>query len=171
MKEDARRHRMFSAARVAEFCDVDLKTVHNWANRGKIQGIRTAGRHLRFRHLDVVSFLRAYSFGIPDALRQARPRVVVVESEARALDALQRALARRFEVTAFAHVVDALVALAALDPDILIVGNVAPIAAEAIAARLASSEATRHVRVVVATGADVEIRELRDRVERLAGLE
>jgi hypothetical protein len=48
---------------------------------------------------------------------------------------------------------------------------VAPIAAEAIAARLASSEATRHVRVVVATGADVEIRELRDRVERLAGLE
>ena len=106
MKEPARRHRMYSAARVAEFCDVDLKTVHNWANRGKIQGVRTEGRHLRFRHLDIVAFLRAYSFGLPEALRQARPRVVVVDSDARTLDALQRALARRFEVTPFVHVVE-----------------------------------------------------------------
>jgi CheY-like chemotaxis protein len=171
MKPRAARHPMLSATRVAEFCDVDLKTVHNWENRGKIRGVRTAGRHLRFRRLDVVDFLRAYGFALPEALRQGRPRVVVVDADARALEASQRALSRRFDVTAFAHVVDALVALAALDPDILVLGDVSPMAAETIAARLAASNATRHVRVVVATGPSAEIRELRDRVERLAGLE
>jgi excisionase family DNA binding protein len=168
MKPRAAPHGLLSATRVAEFCDVDLKTVHNWANRGKIPGIRTAGRHLRFRRLDVVDFLRAYGFGIPEALRQGRPRVLVVESDARALDALQRGLSRRFEVTAFAHVVDALVALASHDPDIVVLGDVSPLPAEAVAARLAASEATRHVRVVLGAG---DIRELREQVERLAGLE
>jgi hypothetical protein len=171
MKPRAAGHRMLSAMRVAEFCDVDLKTVHNWESRGKIHGIRTAGRHLRFRRLDVVDFLRAYGFGIPDALRQGRPNVVVVESDAHALEALQRAFARHFEVTAFSNVVDALLALVSLDPDILVLGDVTPIAAESVAARLAASDATRHVRVVIATGASVEVRDLRDRVERLAGLE
>jgi len=28
--------RVLSAVQVARLCDVDLKTIHNWANRGKI---------------------------------------------------------------------------------------------------------------------------------------
>jgi|HubBroStandDraft_2_1064218.scaffolds.fasta_scaffold37293_4 hypothetical protein len=171
MRPRAPRHRMLSATDLARFCDVDLKTVHNWEKRGKIRGMRTTGRHLRFRRLDVVDFLRAYGFALPEALRHGRPRVVAVESDTRALDALQRALSRRFEVTAFVHAVDALVALAALDPDIVILGDVSPFAAETIAGRLAASDATKHVRVVMATGAAAETRDLRERVEQLAGLE
>jgi hypothetical protein len=173
MKERLARTRMLSATRVAAFCEVDIKTVHNWANRGKIPGIRTRGRHLRFRGLDVVDFLRAYGFEIPEALRHWRPRVVVIEADARVLEALTHVLSRRFEVTAFAHVVDGLVALAARDPDIVLLGDVTPLDAEVIASRLSAAEGTRHLRVVrgVSRGAPYAgLAELRERIERLAGL-
>jgi excisionase family DNA binding protein len=170
MKPGAGDRRLFSAVRVAEFCGVDLKTVHNWEARGKIRGTRTVGRHLRFRRLDLVEFLRTYGFGVPEALRQGRPRVMVVDSDSRALDALQKALARRFEVFPFANLVDALVGLVAVDPDILVVGDISPLTPEAVTARLAATEATRHVRVIAAHAA-VDARALRDRMERLAGLE
>ena len=40
---------LFTASQIARFCQVDLKTIHNWADRGQIQHFRTPGRHLRFR--------------------------------------------------------------------------------------------------------------------------
>ncbi len=176
MKERHARTRMLSATRIAEFCEVDIKTVHNWANRGKIRGVRTQGRHLRFRGLDVVDFLRAYGFAIPDALRHWRPRVVVIEADALVLDAMTHVLSRRFEVTAFADVVDGLVALDARDPDIVLLGDVAPLDAGTIATRLSAAEGTRHLRIVRAVGlvpggaTHAGLAELRDRMERLAGL-
>ncbi len=118
--------RLLTATQIAAFCDVDLKTIHNWADRGKIRGWRTRGRHLRFRRLDVVDFLRAYGFPIPDALREGRPRVVAVDADRDGLGWVRRALTRRFEVTAFEHVVDGLVALAEADPDVALLGDVSP---------------------------------------------
>jgi excisionase family DNA binding protein len=140
--------RLLTATQVAAFCSVDLKTIHNWADRGKILGWRTSGRHLRFRRLDVVDFLRAYGFSIPDALREIRPRVVAIDADPEGLGWVRRALARRFEVTAFEHVVDALLALASADPDVALLGDVSPMDARTIAARIREVEATQHVRIV-----------------------
>ncbi len=152
MSSQRESRRVLTATQIAAFCDVDLKTIHNWADRGKIRGWRTEGRHLRFRRLDVVDFLRAYGFSIPVALRAARPHVVAVDADKAALQAIERALARRFEVTAFEHVVDALVALAETNPEVAVVGDVSPLDAAAVAARLALLESTRHVRVVALGG-------------------
>jgi len=154
-----RRGGMLSATQVARFCGVDLKTVHNWANRGKISGTRTAGRHLRFRPLDVVDFLRAYAFDLPDALRHFRLRVLVVDADTSALAAAQRALGRRFDVSVAEHVVDGLLTAATLLPDVLVVGDVAPLDAGALQARLRAVGATRHVRVVP-RGDPARLREL-----------
>jgi excisionase family DNA binding protein len=140
--------RLLTATQIAAFCGVDLKTIHNWADRGKIRGWRTTGRHLRFRRLDVVDFLRAYGFPIPDAMRESRPRIVAVDADPEGLGWMRRALARRFEVSGFEHVVDALVALAGADPDVALLGDVAPLDARAVATRLREVEATRHVRIV-----------------------
>jgi excisionase family DNA binding protein len=158
-----RRGGMLSATQVARFCAVDLKTVHNWANKGKIQGTRTAGRHLRFRPLDVVDFLHAYAFDPPDALRHFRLRVLVVDADASALVAAQRALGRRFDVTIAEHVVDGLLAAATLLPDVLVAGDVAPLDAGALAARLGTLEPTRHVRVVP-RGDPARLREVLERL-------
>ncbi len=158
-----RRGGLISATQVARFCAVDLKTVHNWANKGKIVGTRTAGRHLRFRPLDVVDFLRAYAFDPPDALRHLRLRVLVVDADPSALAVAQRALARRFEVTTADHIVDGLLAAATLLPDVLVAGDVAPLDAGELGARLHALGPTRHVRVVP-RGDPARVREV---VERL----
>ena len=172
--------RVFSATQVAKFCRVDLKTIHNWANRGKIRGFRTPGRHLRFRRMDVLDFLRAYEFPIPDALRHAKPRVAVVETDAHRLAAMHRALSRRFDVLPFAHVVDAILHLASADVDALVLGHVSPLDAAQLADRLRVSEAVRHVRIVVLNADATEpepssprgdVLKLRETLERLTGIE
>jgi excisionase family DNA binding protein len=157
------RARLLSAVQVARYCGVDLKTIHNWANKGKIPCHRTTGRHLRFHPLDVVSFLRAYELGLPDSLRDVRLHVVVVDPDAQTCAAVRRALARRFEVVACGHVVDALLATATLLPDVLVAGDVSPLDIPAISARLRANEATRHVRVVP-LGDPAKVREMLERV-------
>jgi excisionase family DNA binding protein len=154
---------MLSATHVARICGVDLKTIHNWANKGKIPGSRTRGRHLRFRPLDVVEFLRTYEFGIPDALRSMKLQVLVVDPDAATLATARRTLLRRFDVTTAGHVVDGLFALATLAPDVLVAGDVTPLDAEMIAARLAAHPGLRHVRVVELG----EVSRLREALERL----
>ncbi len=142
------RSRQLSAVQVARFCGVDLKTIHNWVNKGKIPFQRTSGRHLRFRPLDVVDFLRAYEMAVPDGLRQIRLHAVVVDPDVETLAAVRRSLSRRFEIAICAHVVDGLLAVATQLPDVLFVGDASPLDLPSIAARLPENEATSHVRVV-----------------------
>jgi excisionase family DNA binding protein len=171
---------VLSATQVARLCDVDIKTIHNWANRGRIACWRTSGRHLRFRRIDVVDFLRDYGFEIPELLRHARPRVVAVEADAQGLAAMQRALSRRFEVLAHEHVVSALLALPASDADVLVLGDVSPLDADGVAAGVRSLDATRHLRIVTVgietPGAAAwvpqgELAALKEALERVTGLE
>jgi excisionase family DNA binding protein len=157
------RGRLLSATQVARFCGVDLKTIHNWANKGKIPCHRTPGRHLRFRPLDLVEFLREYELGLPDSLRSARLHVIVVDPDAQTLAAARRSLGRRFEVFVYGHVVDALLAAATVLPDVFVAGDVSPLDAPTIASRLRENDATRHVRVV-ALGDPTALRETLDRL-------
>ncbi len=68
---------LYTAQDVARFCEVDLKTIHHWAERGKIPHRRTEGRHLRFRRNDVVRFLRAHAYPLPPELTAVRPQVAL----------------------------------------------------------------------------------------------
>jgi excisionase family DNA binding protein len=150
--------RRYTATALARFCGVDLKTIHNWARKGAIRHHRTRGRHLRFYRLDVVEFLKAYGYGVPDELRVPRPRVVLVHREAPGLATLKRALARRLDVTSFVDAFEALIEVASLSPDaialdVAILGDAATRCVE----RLRASAHTRHVRVV-AIGEDPDAR-------------
>lgn len=66
----------FTATHLAAFCGVDLKTIHNWANKGKVPHFRTPGRHLRFKPLDVKAFLEAFGYDVPSAVIEAQPASV-----------------------------------------------------------------------------------------------
>src|SRR5215471_21478596 len=90
---------LLTASKVARFCHVDLKTIHNWADKGEIKHFRTPGRHLRFRRLDVLDFLRKYGYPIPELLRVGRPKVVVIDDDPNVLAGVRRSLGRRFDVT------------------------------------------------------------------------
>ena len=180
---------LFTASDVARFCQVDLKTIHNWADKGEIRHFRTPGRHLRFRRLDVLDFLRKYGYPIPEVLRMGKPKVVVIDDDPAVLAALRKTLARKFDLTTFQDPFDALVAVGALQPDALIL-DVKMNALDGLRAleRLRTIDATAHIRCIVysaheegkkaATDAGAydfikkgELAELRDSLERLMGLE
>jgi excisionase family DNA binding protein len=148
----ARAAELFTASDVARFCQVDLKTIHNWADKGEIPHFRTPGRHLRFRRLDVLDFLRKYGYAIPDVLRQSKPRIVLVDNDAGSVSAIKRALAKRFEVTSFTDPVDALVSLSTLEPDALLLDvDINNYDGIHFLQRIRSLEATAHIRNIVFT--------------------
>jgi CheY-like chemotaxis protein len=145
---------LFTASDLARFCQVDLKTIHNWSDKGQIRHFRTPGRHLRFRRLDVLDFLRRYGYAIPDVLRATRPRLVIVDADAQVQASLKRTLGKRFEIVTYPDPVDALVELAQVQPDLLVVEvatSVGGLDGIHFLERLREVETTRHIRNVVFT--------------------
>jgi excisionase family DNA binding protein len=180
---------LFTASDVARFCQVDLKTIHNWADKGEIRHFRTPGRHLRFRRLDVLDFLRKYGYPIPEVLRTGKPKVVVIDDDPQVLAALRRTLAKRFDLTTFQDPFDALVAVGSLQPDALVFDVKMPgLDGVRCLERLHAIDSTAHIRCIVYSDAEDmkktstdagaydfikkgEVSDLRDSLERLMGLE
>lgn len=111
---------LFTASKLASFCQVDLKTIHNWADKGEIRHFRTPGRHLRFRRQDVLDFLRKYNYPIPEELKSEKPKIVIVDSDPLLLATLRRSLAHLFEITTFQEPLDALVNIGGLEADAIV---------------------------------------------------
>jgi len=70
--------KLLTASDVAALCEVDLKTIHNWVDRGCIPHFRTPGRHLRFQAVDVASFLREWGYAIPRKFYAQIAQTVIV---------------------------------------------------------------------------------------------
>jgi len=141
---------LYTASEVAQFCQVDLKTIHNWADRGEIRHFRTPGRHLRFRSADVLEFLRKFGYPVPEQLSPGKPRVHIVDEDAGSRDALQRLLEGRFDVQAFAEPIDAFVALGSNPPEVLVIdAGTTKLDALAAIKRLRTMTSTERVRVIV----------------------
>jgi len=188
-KENQTHPELFTASDVARFCQVDLKTIHNWADKGEIRHFRTPGRHLRFRRLDVLDFLRKYGYPIPEVLRMGKPKVVAVDDDPNVLAALRRVLSRRFDLTVFQDPFDALVTVGSVQPDAIILDIKMPgLDGIRLLERLKSIESTGHIRAVVYSSHEDlrkpaleagaydfilkgEVSELRDSLERLMGLD
>jgi len=141
---------LYTASEVAQFCQVDLKTIHNWADRGEIRHFRTPGRHLRFRASDVLEFLRKFGYPVPEQLKAGKPRVCVIDEDQSSREALERTLNGRFELQIFAEPIDAFIALGSNPPDVLVIdAGTTKLDALAAIRRLRSVASTEHVRVIV----------------------
>src|SRR6185503_8328408 len=100
------REKLLTASDLATLCEVDLKTIHNWVDRGRIAHFRTPGRHLRFRAADVAEFLRAWGYTVPRELARASARSIVVVGGKEAISHVSRAL-EGVQVRHIAHPYDA----------------------------------------------------------------
>lgn len=179
---------LFTASQIARFCQVDLKTIHNWADRGQIPHFRTPGRHLRFRRPHILDFLRKYGYPIPEELDAGRPRVALLINGMRAGGELAAALASGFEVEEYDNPVTALLHIGEQPPDALVLAaDLGPLTGAEIIEALKDDENTRHVRAILlegddsdrnaalAAGASAHVRAsnlsgLRDTLEALMGL-
>jgi hypothetical protein len=153
---------VYSAQALANFCEVDLKTVHHWADRGKVAHFRTDGRHLRFRRNDVVRFLRAHGYPLPESLVKVRPTVALaldatmLDGAALTLDDLAKRLASRFSIRRHGNGIAAVAHLVAESPDALVVSLDDPSMGFPFAiAALKADAATSWMIVAALTGADV----------------
>ena len=138
---------LFTAPQVAKICSTDLKTIHNWVNRGEIKSFRTPGRHLRFRRQDILEFLNRFGYPIPEGFSPSRKRVVLCEGNDAMRRSLKRALSRDFEVEAFADQVDALLAIGRQQPDLVAVNGDSDDNTIHLVERLASGKNATHVLV------------------------
>jgi excisionase family DNA binding protein len=180
---------LFTASEVARFCQVDLKTIHNWVEKGEIRHFRTPGRHLRFRRLDILDFLHRYGYPIPEPLRAAKPKVAVLDADTGVLTAVRRALGRRFDVIAFTDPFEALISIGGARPDALVLDLALPgVDALRFLERLKAIDATAPIRIIVYSENDAdrraaleagasdfvpkgEVALLRESVERWTGLD
>jgi excisionase family DNA binding protein len=48
---------LYTASDLAALFQVDLKTIHNWVDRGRLDGFRTPGRHPRFTRENIEAFV------------------------------------------------------------------------------------------------------------------
>jgi excisionase family DNA binding protein len=110
-----RGEKLLTASDLAALCEVDLKTIHNWVDRGRIAHFRTPGRHLRFRAADVAEFLRAWGYSVPRELARASARTAMVVGSKDTVAHVNRALGDAMPLRDVKHPYDALV-FAGSDP-------------------------------------------------------
>ena len=115
-----RRPLVYTAQDVARFCEVDLKTIHHWADAGKIPHRRTEGRHLRFRRNHVLAFLRTHGYPLPSVITTEKPTVFMASND-EATDEASKKVGAKFFVRRFDNAVSALTRLLAEEPDALVV--------------------------------------------------
>jgi excisionase family DNA binding protein len=118
MMAGVRGEKLLTASDLAALCEVDLKTIHNWVDRGRIAHFRTPGRHLRFRAADVAEFLRAWGYSVPRELARASARTgLVVGSK----ETVAHVTGDGMPLRDVKHPYDALVMAGADAPDVFIV--------------------------------------------------
>lgn len=123
------REKLLTASDLAALCEVDLKTIHNWVDRGRIAHFRTPGRHLRFKAADVAEFLRAWGYTVPRELAKANSRSILVIGTKEAMTHVTRALGEGAPIRHAGHPYDALI-YAGADPADAYVVEVRAIPAE-----------------------------------------
>ena len=148
---------LFTASQIARFCQVDLKTIHNWADRGQISHFRTPGRHLRFRRPHVLDFLRKYGYPIPDELEAERPRVALFVDGLREKDEVLTSLQTTFDVVDYPDPLTGLLRIGDQPPDAIVLGaKVGDLSGAEIIEALKRGDNTCHVRAILLAGNEAD---------------
>lgn len=161
----APRPLVYTAQDVARFCEVDLKTIHHWADGGKIAHHRTTGRHLRFRHNHVLAFLRHHGYPLHAELSSARPTVFLALGGDLPIDETARKLESPYFVRRFSCALEAIAHLVAGEPEALVLSASDPTWGGPVALRAlkdSASTAWHAIVVVTAPGDDAAATTMRD---------
>jgi excisionase family DNA binding protein len=143
---------LFTAPQVAQICGTDLKTIHNWVNRGEIHSFRTPGRHLRFRRQDVQDFLTRFGYPMPAGFGTPSRRVVVIDGNPVTGAMVANALSNHMEVSGFSDHLEALLQIGRHRPDAVLVNGAGGPDMLRVVANIARSD--RELPVIVYGSAD-----------------
>ncbi len=117
----ARNKRALTPANVGEFLGVDLRTVIRWIQKGELNAYQLPGsNHNRVRLADFIKFLEDNHMPIPAELNTSN-RVLIVEDDKTAAEALENPLRELFEPVVARTAFEAGQLVTALTPAVVII--------------------------------------------------
>jgi excisionase family DNA binding protein len=151
----------FSSFQIGKMLNVSRQAVNQWIDKGYILSYRTPGGHRRVRRADLMGFLRERNIPVPDILQktlnnqvnEAQPRIMMIDDDEDFLVLMQQAILEqlpRAQVSLFSNAYDALVALGANPPDLLVLDLKMPnIDGLEVCRRLKSNQRTRALPILI----------------------
>jgi len=140
---------------LAELCGVSPDTVRSWCFRKQINFATTPGGHKRFRRQDVLEFLKARGFPLPQTGKLSPIRVLVVDDDDAFRNSLVGALQKEvaFNVKEAADGYEAGRMIMEFEPDVLILDLVMPgIDGFKVCRDIRSGDRADQIRIIVVTG-------------------
>jgi len=113
---------------LANLCGVSPDTVRTWCRKKQIKFASTAGGHKRFHKQDVLDFLKAHDFPLPDTGKLSPVRILVVDKNQfhcrNTVASLQKNTAYNVKEASGAYEIGKMVA--EFDPDVLLLDSSVP---------------------------------------------
>jgi excisionase family DNA binding protein len=149
---------LISTGEAARACGVSTQTIVNWIRQGRLRAATTGGGRYRVHVESLVEFLKASGFDIPDELRPGPPLLYVVDDDPAWLAAAKRQLSTVGVVETFPDGYKGLVAVAARPPRLVVLDMKMPgLDGAGVLSALRNDEATRELRILVATSFEEEM--------------
>ena len=148
------KEQLLTSSEVGALLQVNPSSVNKWVSQGRITAFRTPGGHRRIRAADLVAFLELHDMPIPDSLRSAsRRRVLIVDDDRAQLKALERLLKpfeKQLHLMLVDNGIDALVQVGAQKPNLVILDVFMPeLDGLEVCRRLKANVETKDIDVVV----------------------
>jgi two-component system, OmpR family, response regulator VicR len=81
---------------IATLCGVDITTVINWVNCGKLSAFKTPGGHRRIRVETFLEFIKSHNMPVPRGLKEKSYSILVVDDDEHIIEFLRAALDSRY---------------------------------------------------------------------------
>jgi excisionase family DNA binding protein len=143
------RKTVLSTWEAGRYCRVSPYTVRHWVRVGRLKAYATPGGHRRIRLEDLNAFLKTHKMPLPKDFEEGKRRIFVLAHDARRICAEVRRLSPDLELRGTPAPFEAGLAVASLDPHVLVVDlDETAWDGLAICRALASSPEHSHVRLV-----------------------
>lgn len=154
----------YTTKQISELCGVHITTAIRWIDAGELRAFRTPGGRRRVAGEDLREFLRKLKLPLPDALKEGKLSVLVIDEDAAQLKVAQRSLkaSEGFEVTTTTSALEALLTIGSEQPQVVVVDlQLSAVDAWDLLAVIKRTPVTSHIAVVAVSAkhtADIESR-------------
>jgi len=148
----------YTTHEVSGFCGVDLTTVINWIEEGKLPAYKTPGGHRRILKEDLILFLKKYKMPISRELDAGKKRILIVDDDQDVADFVKNALLSEDFDKEIATARDGFSAgktVGTFGPDIVILDLMLPgLDGFEVCRNIRQDPKTSHIKILAITGYD-----------------
>ncbi len=158
----------YSSFQIGKMLNVSRQAVNQWIDKGYMNSYRTPGGHRRVRKESLLDFLHERKMPVPSGLMENRddsnlgmraPVIYLVDDDTSFLLGMEHVFSQQIshgEIVSYGNGYDALVAIGARTPDLLVMDlKISGLNGAEIVRHLQNNEMTRSLPIVVVTECDI----------------